>query len=187
MTGPLQWSWVVVVLFALGCGGRAATSPSPSAPAEYPSNPPWYSVDLPGGGQARLRFIEFLPARGTRLVPGAGAFVRVEYTTTGDHLMLILEAVGWDGQQVLPTSFWSGSGNVDFVCIATSSSRTRNLGQETSQFTTYPTASDPAVPFVRVRYWVVPFADACAPPNVGSLNTGPPTMEIIEPLNWAKP
>lgn len=115
------------------------------------------------------------------------AFVRAEYTATGGHLMLILEAAAWDGQQVLPTSFWSGIGSVEFVCIATTSSRTRNLGYEASQFATYPTASDPQVPFVRVRYWVVPFPDACAPPNVASSNIGPPTMAIVEPLNWARP
>lgn len=101
--------------------------------------------------------------------------------------MRILEAVAWDGQQTVPTSFWSGGGSVDFMCTATTSSSTRNLGHEMSQFTTYPTASDPPVPSVRVRYWVVPFPDACAPPNSGPLNTGPPTMEIVEPLNWARP
>lgn len=149
-----------------------------------------------------MRITEFKPAREGRLVVGAGAYIMVAWEAPARDMWLGIEVVGTAdpaGLDLIATSFWSGSlapgvavhgaKSGHAVCATGSSPRligSTRKGWAHSNRNTYPTEQDPDVPFVRLRVWATDFNQACAPPNLVSLDEGEPVIDVIEPLGWKR-
>jgi hypothetical protein len=133
-----------------------------------------------------LRFVVFQPARGAPLIPGEGAFIYVQVTAPDEKLMLEVQAEGWDGTRPVPTSFWP-RGSTSFICPPSTGPRLFLLGYEKSTRTKYPIMNDPDVPFVRVRLFVTPFEQACAPPTTIPGRAMVPIIDAVERLDWRRP
>lgn len=180
---------VLLTHLTLACSGgprQSVTAPSPGRPPELPSSPPSYSAELPGGGRVGLRFVAFQPARGAQLMPGEGAYIRVQVTAPDEKLMLDVWAEGWDGARPVYTSFWP-RGSAQFICPPDTGSKLFQMGYDKSSRTTYPRMGDPDVPFVRVKLVVRPFDQACAPPTVIPGMPTVPIIEAVERLDWRRP
>jgi CheY-like chemotaxis protein len=61
------------------------------------------------------------------------------------------------------------------------------LGYEKSTRTKYPIMNDPDVPFVRVKLFVTPFEQACAPPTTIPGTATVPIIDAVERLDWRRP
>lgn len=181
----------VLTHLALACSGgpsRSVTAPSPGRPPELPSNPPSYSLELPGGGRVGLRFVAFQPARGAQFIPGEGAYVTVQVYAPEEKLMLDVSAEGWDGARPVQTSFWPRRSS-QFICPSNPGFNSKQflIGYDRSTRTPYPQRGDPDVPFVRVELRVRPFDQACAPPTVIPGTPTVPIIEAVERLDWRRP
>jgi hypothetical protein len=184
---------VVLSGASLAAQGQGATS---FGPTESPVPAPTYTLDLPTGGQATFSIVEFHPPRGGRLRVGEGAFIRVRLTAPGGQYFLGRAAEAWDGKRSIPTSFLLGVGVQGHpVCGNAGAPLASSLfvvGHDSSVSTPYPQPRDPDVPSVRMKFWLMGF-DVCpglgnvAVADLKALISGPPSLEIVERVDWKRP
>jgi hypothetical protein len=147
LAAALPWMPAVAIALCSGvtaCGGSTPTSPfgpTPSTNQEFPP-PATHRVELPDGGELVLRFVEFHPARGGRLIPDQGAYVRVQWEMPRRPVLVSAAGDAWDGTRSLTTSFMSSAILFAFpVCVADPPillSRTDRFGREAQSKYEFP-------------------------------------------------
>ena len=194
-----KWTAAAAITIACslsGCGAGAVSPAAPSGTAEsdFPE-PATHRAALPDGGEIVLRFVEFHPARGARLVADQGAYVSVHFEMPKRAVLVSAAGDAWDGARPLATSFMSS--NILFalpVCPSDSPallSRTDQFGRRPDPRFVVPRPGDPDVPFVRVRLWVTDWPYGCegnlpAPP-IAQIQASEPTLTAIERVAWRRP
>jgi hypothetical protein len=180
-----------------GCGGSASRSPleptSATTNAEYPP-PATHRVALPDGGEIVLRFVDFHPPRGGRLLNDQGAYVRVQWEMPRRAVLVSAAGDAWDGARSLRTSFMSSA--ILFalpVCLTDPPSllsRSDQFGRTAHSRYEFPRDGDPAVPFVRVRLWVTDWPHGCdgnlPMPPIAAIEASPATLTAIERVDWRR-
>lgn len=188
---------LVICSGTAGCGDSGSFSPleptSTTTNAEYPA-PETHRVALPDGGELVLRFVEFHPPRGGRLVNDRGAYVRVQWEMPRRAVLVSAAGDAWDGTRSLRASFMSSA--ILFalpVCLTAPPSllsRSDQFGRRAHPRYEFPRDGDPAVPFVRVRLWITDWPHGCEGnlprPPIAAIEASPPTLTAIERVDWRR-
>jgi len=189
------WIAAAAVGLLTACGrSQSPTGPDTDTSSNFPP-PATHRVTLPNGDELVLRFVEFHPQRGARLVVNQGAYVRVQWEMPRQRVLVSAAGDAWDGTRSLSTSFMGPE--ILFalpVCLTdppTTLSRVDQFGREAHPRFVFPREGDPDVPYVRVRLWVTDWPHGCEGnlpnPNIAEIQASPPTLTAIEPVGWRRP